>query len=538
MPPVDVVIDDVLIAIGAALMVVNIRRYLQFMGRSRNILEEDSHLMLWRNAGLCLLVFFLIGYVVSIFYTSSGIVLALVLFFGSVYVFAALSLMMKLVDTSQRMMSSAVDEAREVDAKTGLLNSKGFASAARHYLQKHPDKGFLLVRWDIDQFKLVNEIYGYDRGDQVLAIIGSACKDAIKTARVNGYLSADHFVALIPDDAVAVKKTAQEISGMLAGIDAPLHLYMSMGVYRLDGPDEDITQACDYALLALHAAKTDSSSVAWYDPAMSADLLERQRLREQMEPALESGQFEVWYQPQIDYAAGEVVGAEALVRWRDPERGIVPSMKFIPLFEENGFITRLDEYVWDQACRAMRSWIDEGNDPMPLSVNISRRDILARNLYEEFTGLVARYGLDPSLLHLEITETLFISDPEDMNRLVERLQAAGFHVELDDFGSGYSSLNTLKDMMVDTIKLDMKFLQGGRNENRRSRILSAVVRMADTLGISTIAEGVETREQADFLESLGCHKLQGYYFAKPMPESDYRRMLRAHVLRAEDIPSA
>ena len=131
MPPVDVVIDDVLIAIGAALMVVNIRRYLQFMGRSRNILEEDSHLMLWRNAGLCLLVFFLIGYVVSIFYTSSGIVLALVLFFGSVYVFAALSLMMKLVDTSQRMMSSAVDEAREVDAKTGLLNSKGFASAAR-----------------------------------------------------------------------------------------------------------------------------------------------------------------------------------------------------------------------------------------------------------------------------------------------------------------------------------------------------------------------------------------------------------------------
>lgn len=538
MPPVDVVIDDVLIALGAALMVVNIRRYLRFMGRSRNILEEDSHLMLWRNAGLCLLVFFLIGYVVSIFYASSGIVLALVLFFGSVYVFAALSLMMKLVDTSQHMMSDAVDEAREVDAKTGLLNSRGFANAVRHYLRKHLGESFLLVRWDIDQFKLVNEIYGYSRGDQALAEIGTACKGAIRTACVNGYLSADHFVALIPDNAVAVKKTAQEISGMLAGIDAPLHLYMSMGVYRLDDPDEDITQACDYALLALHAAKTDPSSVAWYDPAMSADLLERQRLREQMEPALESGQFEVWYQPQIDYAAGEIVGAEALVRWRDPERGIVPPMKFIPLFEENGFITRLDEYVWDQACQAMRSWIDEGNDPMPLSVNISRRDILARDLYEEFIDLVARYGLNPSLLHLEITETLFISDPEDMNRLVERLQAAGFHVELDDFGSGYSSLNTLKDMMVDTIKLDMKFLQGGRNENRRSRILSAVVRMADTLGISTIAEGVETREQADFLGSLGCHKLQGYYFAKPMPEADYRRMLRAHALRAEDIPSA
>jgi len=232
-----------------------------------------------------------------------------------------------------------------------------------------------------------------------------------------------------------------------------------------------------------------------------------------------------------------VVGAEALVRWRDPERGIVPPAKFIPLFEENGFVTRLDEYVWDQACRFMRSWMDEGHDPMPVSVNISRRDIFARDLFLELTDLVDRYDLDPSLLHLEITETAFISNPEDINRLVDRLQAAGFHVELDDFGSGYSSLNTLKDMMVDTIKLDMKFLQGGRNEGRRGRILDAVVRMADVLGINTIAEGVEAKEQADFLESLGCHKLQGFYFAKPLPEARYREMLVERTIRARSNES-
>lgn len=538
MPSMDVIVDEALIACGACLMVVNIHRYRQFMRRSRGILEEDPRLMAWRKAGLCLLVFFLVGYLASLWRASSGIVLALVLFFGSMYVAVMLTLMMKLVDTSQQMMTHAVDEAREVDPKTGLLDSKGFSATAHHYLQRHQDQTFLLIRWDIDQFKLVNEVYGYNRGDQVLAQIGASCRKAVKAGLVFGHLRADHFAVLVPDQADVVQQTAGQITDMLARIDASLHLYMSMGVYRLGHSDEDVTQACDYALLALHAAKTSSQgSIAWYDPSMSADLLERQRIREDMEPALASGQFEVWYQPQVDYAARRVVGAEALVRWRDPERGIVPPAKFIPLFEENGFVTRLDEYVWDQACRFMRSWMDEGHDPMPVSVNISRRDIFARDLFLELTDLVDRYDLDPSLLHLEITETAFISNPEDINRLVDRLQAAGFHVELDDFGSGYSSLNTLKDMMVDTIKLDMKFLQGGRNEGRRGRILDAVVRMADVLGINTIAEGVEAKEQADFLESLGCHKLQGFYFAKPLPEARYREMLVERTIRARSNES-
>lgn len=531
----EAIVSDALIAVGAALMVVNIHRYLQFMRRSKSLLEEDARLMAWRNVGLALLVFFLVGYLVSLWLATSGVMLALVLFFGSVYVYTMLSLMMKLVDTSQQMMSFAVDEAREVDAKTGLLNAKGFASAAHHYLQRHQDQRLLLVRWDIDQFKLVNEVYGYDRGDRVLAEIGSASKGAVDTGLVFGHLSADHFVVLVPDTKGIVERTAREVADMLTGIDPSLHLYTSTGVYRIEDADEDMAQACDYALLALHAAKRSAQgSVAWYDPSMSAILLERQRIREEMEPALASGQFEVWYQPQVDYAAGRVVGAEALVRWRDPERGIVPPAKFIPLFEENGFVTRLDEYVWEQACKFLRTWIDEGHDPLPVSVNISRRDIFARDLYAELTGLVGRYGLDPSLLHLEITETVFISDPEDMNQLVERLQEAGFHVELDDFGSGYSSLNTLKDMMVDTIKLDMRFLQGGKNERRSGRILSAMVRMADWLQIGTIAEGVETESQADFLRGLGCTKLQGYYFARPLPEADYRRLLASHALRAKD----
>lgn len=535
MQAAEVYISDVLIALGACLMVVNIHRYLKFMERSHDILKEDPRLMAWRKAGLCLLVFFLIGYVISLFFTTSGIVLASMLFFGSVYVYTMLSLMMKLVDTSRHMTDLALNEAHNIDAKTGLLNSKGFSNAVHHRLQAHQDQSFLLVRWDIDQFKLVNEVYGYDRGDHVLKEIGASYGDEVKTGLEFGYLSADHFAILIPDSSDAVNTTYREITDMLKSIDPSLHLYVSMGVYRLIDPDEDITQANDYALLALHAAKKSAQgSIAWYSPDMSTELLERHRIREEMEPALASGQFEVWYQPQVDYAAGKVVGAEALVRWRDPDRGIVPPAKFIPLFESNGFVTKLDEYVWDHACRFLRSWIDEGNDPIPISVNISRRDIFARDLYAELTGLVRRYSLDPGLVHLEITETVFISDPEDMNYLVERLQNAGFHVELDDFGSGYSSLNTLKDMMVDTIKLDMKFLQGGKNEKRSGRILSAMVRMADWLDIGTIAEGVETKAQADFLKSLGCTKLQGYYFAKPMPEADYRQLLHNHALRAVD----
>lgn len=294
---------------------------------------------------------------------------------------------------------------------------------------------------------------------------------------------------------------------------------------------------CDRALMALRTVKnsyTDKTAV--YSEEMRLEILDEQELTGDMDEALAAGQFVVYFQPQVDYDDGKLIGAEALVRWKHPTRGLIPPYKFIPLFEKNGFISKLDEFVWGKSCSYMRKWLDSSGKLLPISVsvNISRVDIYNKDLCANLLALVGKYDLPPASLRLEITEGVYMEDSEQLSRVVGELQAAGFTVEMDDFGSGYSSLNMLKDVPVDMLKLDMRFLSSSKNEARSGNILSSVIRMARWLRLPIITEGVETREQADYLKNLGACYMQGYYFGRPMPAEEFEEILAGREIGALD----
>ena len=361
-----------------------------------------------------------------------------------------------------------------------------------------------------------------------------------------GRWQADHFVGCMRIEDLNCNSLLEELEKIIREADFGFDIIIRMGVYVVEDPTIDIPLMSDRALLALRSIKVDySKRVAFYDETMRSSLIEEQQIANEMAGALRERQFVVFLQPQINYANGKLHGAEALVRWKHPIKGMIPPVKFIPIFEKNGFITHLDMYVWEEACRMLRKWIDDGYDPVPVSVNVSRIDIFGIRLTEHFEGLVKKYGLEPRMIRIEVTESAYIDSPAHLINSLQKLRDAGFCVEMDDFGSGYSSLNTLKDVPFDLLKLDMKFINSDSEDSKGGSILSSVVQMSRRLNLPVLAEGVETKAQADYLKSIGCTYMQGYYFSKPVPEAEYIKMLSSSSLeepvefsRSDDDTSA
>ncbi len=262
---------------------------------------------------------------------------------------------------------------------------------------------------------------------------------------------------------------------------------------------------------------------AFYDDRFMENLRAEQVIIDNMKLALTDRQFIVYYQPKYDLSIEKPAGAEALVRWIHPELGFMPPNDFIPLFERNGFITDLDIYVWDTACKDMSDWIKAGHQPIPISVNVSRADIYNPNLTTILLDLIQKYDLDPQYLHLEITETAYTENSTQLIHVVNQLKSLGFIIEMDDFGSGYSSLNMLAEISIDILKLDRGFIQNEMTNEKSKGILNFVVGLAKWLKLPIVAEGVETKEQIQSLKVLGCEYVQGYYYAKPMPKEDFEK---------------
>ena len=234
----------------------------------------------------------------------------------------------------------------------------------------------------------------------------------------------------------------------------------------------------------------------------------------------------MWFQPQVDYDKKLLFSAEALIRWRHPERGLISPVEFIPLLEQSSYISKVDKYVVEKTCKYLRGWLSAQPDKkIQVSVNLSRQDVLSPRFFPEIDRMMEVYDIPRELLHFEITESAYIKEAEILNDKVAKLRERGFSVEIDDFGAGYSSLNTLKDMDVDKVKLDMKFLSRSKNAEKGKIIISAIIGMANRLGLPVIAEGVETKEQADMLLSFGCNQMQGYYFSKPLPAADFENLI-------------
>ena len=415
-------------------------------------------------------------------------------------------------------------EAPRIDAATGLLSKEAFFDEAAAYLRHSGARDVSIVCFDVDHFKLFNDLHGLDCGDELLRYLGRALalRFSPDGAQPLARLAADTFAlcatGIRPE---CVERILVDISSECPnGIDA----IVRAGVYRIEDPASPVSIMCDRAVIALRTVKGSYfDRVALYDPGMREALVLEREVVAGIESALREDRIELFLQPKCNIRTGKIVGAEALARWRHPERGIVAPGEFIPLIERNGLVRSLDLRVWEKTAAWIRGLIDEGVQPVPVSVNVSRADIYLVDVAAELHALVERYGIEPSLIEVEITESAYSERPDRIVAAFDELAERGFTVLMDDFGSGYSSLNMLKDINVDVLKIDMRFLD--RDDRRSKDIMESVIRMARWLDLPVIAEGVETREQVNFLLDVGCSYAQGYYYARPMEAAAFEALL-------------
>ena len=430
-----------------------------------------------------------------------------------------------------RETASAVN-AVERDPLTGVYNKDEFYRRAEELLAREPDRNFYIVSADVERFKLVNDLFGTDEGDRLLKYIAKLLQMSMAEEGVCGKSSGDIFFAMFPED--RYEDPERSIFEFMSNAirDYPLNISLSLkcGVYRVRSRNVPVSVMCDRAKLAAASIKGKyDTDFAYYEESLRELLLAEQQIINDMKTALRNREFVVYFQPIYNLTTQQVAGAEALVRWQHPQKGLIPPGQFIPLFEKNGFITDLDIYVWDSTCRAIREWINSGYKVMPVAVNVSRMDIYDPGLPDILLGILNKYELAPQHMNLEITETAYTENPVQLVKAVRALNELGFVIEMDDFGSGYSSLNMLSELPLDMLKIDMQFLHSHTQENRKGNILNFIISLAKWLGLSVVAEGIETHAQMVFLRSMGCNYGQGYYFSQPVSQADFGKLLSAGV---------
>lgn len=437
---------------------------------------------------------------------------------------------------SLRENAAMVNQFR-YDRLTGLYSKSFFYQKAQEQMHAHPEREYTIICSNIENFKLFNDIFGVTAGDRLLLEIAEMFRGLTEGEDICGRFNADRFLLLCSrkerntdyERFVAAGQKALEKNG---------NAVMKWGIYEVTDRTVSVEKMCDRALLAADSIKGQyNAHFAVYDDTLRSKLLREQRITESMEAALKEGQFTVYLQPKFSLQDDRLAGAEALVRWTHPEMGFLSPGEFIPLFEKNGFITQLDRYVWEQACILLQDWKARGMAVVPLSVNVSRADIYQVELPDILFGLIQKYKIEPELLHLEITESAYTENPEQIIETVDRLRGLGFIIEMDDFGSGYSSLNMLNQMSLDILKLDMKFIQSETAKPMDQGILRFIVELARWMNLSVVAEGVETREQLERIREIGCDYVQGYFFAKPMPHTDFEEYLKERPSKAVRILS-
>lgn len=407
----------------------------------------------------------------------------------------------------------------EKDTLTELYSKEGFCRKMDEILRERPDILYDVIALDIEHFKLFNDTYGLDEGDKLLKHIAQKIKE--KTIKCNGICArayADQFLIFWERKKEYAAGMVEYLNRDMESYPLDMKVHVKAGVYEIHDVHISVNSMCDRAFIAVKAAKGRyEKDLAYYDDSIREKLLLEQQIGDEMVCALREGQFDVYFQPKYNLITGDMVGAEALVRWQHPTKGFMSPGDFIPIFEKNGFITELDMYVWEKCCQFIAEWKQKYDMTLPISVNVSRKDIYKQNLPEILKTMVERYGISTKLLHLEITESAYTENPEQLLLVVEQLKKEGFMIEMDDFGSGYSSLNMLAELPIDVLKLDMKFLQNKGEQTKNENIMSSIVELAKKINLYVIAEGVEKEKQISMLKSMKCDMVQGYYYAKPMP---------------------
>ena len=444
------------------------------------------------------------------------------------------------IGSSSQNISKALKYRAEYDILTGIYNKTNMFQATSAMLERYPERHFAFVRMDIEKFQLINSFFGMSAGDELLKYIADLLIREVKNRSdvTFGRMDADIFCFCVSyENTKELVESFDKMRDILSRYPLDFDIVPIFGIYLIAGKKITPNHMYDRAnLAAKHCKGNYIRNYAFYTRKMSQEIEKEQRIVNSMKSALENHEFVVFYQPKYELCGNQIAGAEALVRWIHPERGMISPGEFIPVFERNGFITKLDYYVWEQTCMQLRKWLDEGKQPLPISVNLSRISLYNKELVEMICDLVDSYRIPRRLFQVELTESAYNTNPKAVQDMMQHLRDEGFYILMDDFGSGYSSLNVLKDIVVDVLKMDMKFFDGDDREGRGENIMAAVIRMAKWLNMPVVAEGVERIEQVEFLRSIGCEYVQGYYFAKPMPVEDYEKLQfdRPHTEKKRD----
>ena len=436
----------------------------------------------------------------------------------------------------------------EYDFLTGIYGQQKFYQATRELLDQRAGANFAFIHFDIDRFRIINTLYGSKEGDRLIHFVAGAIRKVMTAygRGTYGRLGGDVFGMCVPyEDGAAIYHILEGIRAEIRKHSVHYYLETCAGIYLVDDPDMEVAAMHDNAEIAAAQCKGQYMvHDVLYTEEIGQKVLREQHIIDEMDAALAEQQFIVYFQPKYQLKkmapysveTEEIVGAEALVRWKKPSGEIVLPNEFIPIFERNGFITKLDYYVWEKVCQFIDSELSQGRNPAPISVNVSRVNLYNPDFMDSLIDLIHRYHIPPHYLNLELTESVFSEDAELIQRAVNYLHDAGFTILMDDFGSGYSSLNILKDVDLDVLKIDMKFFSKGNTAEKGAKIIEAVIRMAESLDMMVIAEGVEEKHQVDFLNDLGCDYIQGYYFGRPMSQDQYEKLTNHDEEEQHDMP--
>ena len=413
-------------------------------------------------------------------------------------------------------------------ALTAIARKEDFLQHLQDFLDTHKTEKWCVAAIDVEHFRLYNELYGTEQGDTLLNTLASHLLDYQKTSGCPvGYWGNDDFFLCLPDDRVQQQDIVITLQTCVSPNHQDVTFFLALGLCPVsEHPEADAATLCNYAQIAVMNPDHSGSGIHRFAPAMLDSLKAQQQLLSELEHALDNHEFTFFLQPKCNSMTRAIVGMEALVRWNHPTRGCVQPSEFMPLLESTGLISRLDQYIWEAVCQTLQKWQASGSNLVPVSVNVSVVDIVNLDVPQIFSDLVEKYQLEPKLLLAEITETMLAENSSVVENAIQGLHRKGFSVMMDDFGSGYSSLNMLKDTNVDAIKLDMKLIDmNQQNHSKGVQIVESVINMAHRLNLPIIAEGVETPEQVSMLQAADCLYTQGYYFFKPMPVENAEKLL-------------
>ena len=479
----------------------------RFLGKGYSMKRSSVH-----TISIFLLLFLMGSFL--IFSSTQSILVGLVL---------VITITMICIIISKYYHNKEIRKVEYLDSITGTRNYYKFKLDAQSLLKNTKNREYAIIYLDIHKFSYINDTFGYYAGDTILAEVAREMELSTKETECSARISADNFVCLVEyenEDALMqrCKSFHQQCDEQLNQMNNEFKIQFTCAIYKVSRGETDIPSMVGKAEIA-HKTIGDihKASVVFYDDKIQNEYLQKKKLESAMSSSLDNHDFLVYLQPKIDLASNKIVGTEALARWQHPTEGLIMPDQFIPLFESNGFILELDFYIYDKVCQLLRKWLDAGETVMPVSVNVSKAHLANQEFGSQLKALIEQYQISPDLLELELTESILFDNVQEAFSMILNLKNLGFSILIDDFGSGYSSLNLLKDLTVDVLKLDKEFFRKEGMTEKDKIIVGGIIGIAKDLNLRILSEGVETQEQVDFLIEAGCHCVQGYFFAKPMP---------------------